>query len=62
MKVGDLVKITRHAIGVPRDTIGIITQSQISDAAKTHVVLMFVNRVGYPRERRWLARDLEVIQ
>ena len=58
MKVGDLVRITRVAIGVPKDTIGLITSIIVAESGiKYHTVQMC--RIETPR--RWLERDLEVL-
>lgn len=58
MKVGDLVRITRAGIGVPKDTIGLITSIIVAESGiKYHTVQMC--RIETPR--RWLERDLEVL-
>ena len=70
MKAGDLVKITRRAIGVPPGTIGLILKSAINvatnengrDSWVTHTVEMYrPGPKGEPMVRRWLEQDLEVI-
>ena len=67
MKVGNLVKINRAGIGVPAGTMGLIMESHAPAAAslielneQIHVVKLL--GPAHPRrERRYLARDLEVI-
>jgi len=70
MKAGDLVKITRRAIGVPPGTIGLILKSTMQSALNengldswvTHTVEMyFPNKLRLSKPRRWLEQDLEVI-
>ena len=67
MKVGNLVKINRAAIGVPAGTMGLIMESHAPGAdslrqlnEKIHTVKLL--GLAHPhRERRYLTRDLEVI-
>ena len=68
MKPGDLVKITRASIGVPRDTIGLILNTVEPEDAKLYDleyhVVQLVNPPSHsarPGTRRYLPRDLEVI-
>ena len=70
MKAGDLVKITRRAIGVPPGTIGLILKSDRTvltngtarDSWTTHTVEMYMPTSRGPfKTRRWLEKDLEVI-
>ena len=67
MKVGNLVKINRAGIGVPAGTMGLIMESHAPAAAslielneQIHVVKLLGIDARH-RERRYLARDLEVI-
>jgi hypothetical protein len=71
MKVGDLVKIRRAAIGVPVGTMGLIIASYDVSAdyairgysaamgEKIHILRLLGARPGH--NRRYLGRDLEVI-
>ena len=58
MKVGSLVRITRVSIGVPRDTIGLITSIAVSDSGFEYYMIQMC---GIEVPRRWIGRDLEVI-
>ena len=59
MTVGNLVRITRAGIGIPAGTLGLIVESlNVNDGIHIQVVKL----LGRPRcDRRYLARDLEVI-
>ena len=68
MKPGDLVKITRASVGVPRDTIGLILKTVEPEDAKLYdLEYHMVQLVNPPHDstllktRRYLPRDLEVI-
>ena len=64
MKAGDLVKITRRAIGVPPGTIGLILKTNIGvdmHSMKVHSVEMYMPAAQAVRTRIWLEKDLEVI-
>ena len=64
MKAGDLVKITRRAIGVPPGTIGLILKTNIGvemHSVKVHSVEMYMPAAQAVRTRIWLEKDLEVI-
>jgi hypothetical protein len=65
MKVGDLVKITRPSIGVPKDTLGLITAVTEPIAFNSQGRLFFVQLPEHPEwgamTRRYLRRDLELI-
>ena len=68
MKPGDLVKITRASIGVPRDTIGLILKTVEPEDAKLYDLEYHVVQLVNPphdstrlKTRRYLPRDLEVI-
>jgi len=60
---GDLVKITRASIGVPIGTIGLILYKTIVGTSTFPYYQYHVQMCGLrlPLTRRWLARDLEVI-
>ena len=58
MKVGDLVRITRRSIGVPKDAIGLALIRWKSDSG-CHVWEVMIN--GWQKSRRYLEMDLEVI-
>ena len=66
MKPGNLIRISRAAIGVPAGTLALIIKSDLperwvgdSDAARE--VIHTVQLLGLNRTRRFLSRDLEVI-
>jgi hypothetical protein len=63
MKIGDLVKMTKARIGVPRDTIGLITEyHHVAAPYQVFIVqLMKVHPKYGTRTIRRLARDMEVI-
>ena len=65
MQPGDLVKITRAAIGVPAGTMGLILSSHetrgdydTATGEKIHILQLIGNKSFH---RRYLGRDLEVI-
>ena len=64
MRAGDLVKVRRPQIGVPAGTLGLIVESydvrgdyDITLGEKIHILQL----IGKPLERRYLGRDLEVV-
>ena len=63
MKAGDLVKIIRPSLGIPRDTVGLVLNSEFADSGfryfKIHMFGVEVHMVG--KTRRYLGRDLEVV-
>ena len=64
MKAGDLVKITRRAIGVPPGTIGLILKTNIGvemHPLKVHSVEMYMPAAQAVKTRIWLEKDLELI-
>lgn len=65
MKPGDLVKITRPSIGVPKDTIGLITEHHRKTPLRDDLHLFVVQLTEHPeygtQTRRYLSRDLEVV-
>lgn len=68
MEKGDLVRIKRASIGVPMDTLALLTSLEWSRAlTKPRVVIYTVQILGpytskvLTRERRYLRRDLEVV-
>ena len=64
MKAGDLVKITRRAIGVPPGTIGLILKTNIGvemHSMKVHSVEMYMPAAQAVKTRIWLEKDLELI-
>jgi len=67
MKAGDLVKITRASLGVAYGRLGLIVKEWEPRAEafiRDGTVLYVVKLVGSPSipERRYLARDLEIIK
>ena len=65
MKPGDLVKITRPSIGVPKDSIGLITEHHRVADLQGDMHLFVVQLTEHPeygtQTRRYLSRDLEGI-
>ena len=68
MQAGDLVKITRASLGVAYGRLGLIVKEYDpragSRALRSDQMIYVVKLVGSPSipERRYLARDLEVIK
>ena len=67
MRAGDLVKITRASLGVAYGRLGLITREcdPRADAfIRDGESLYLVKLVGSPArpERRYLARDLEIVK
>ena len=61
MQPGDLVTITRASIGVSAGTIGFVVR-EYKGTTNCGSAIYDVNIVGRDRQRRYLARDLEVIK
>ncbi len=68
MTVGDLVKVTRAAIGVPVGTLGLIVASyetrgdyEITPGEKIHILQLVGGEYPWGQNRRYLSRDLEVV-
>jgi hypothetical protein len=66
VKPGDLVKMTKARIGVPRDSIGLITQCHRVATAHDDMYIFIVQLTKeHPkygtRTIRRLARDMEVV-
>ena len=63
MRAGDLVKVTRASIGVPKGSIGLIIKSHEPRAEtikhSLHEVQLYGVKLGC--NRRFLSRDLEVV-
>ena len=68
MTVGDLVKVTRASIGVPAGTLGLIMSSyetrgdyDTASGEKIHILQLIGGDFAWGQNRRYLGRDLEVI-
>jgi len=61
LKPGDLVKITRAGIGVPKDTVGLILQTLATGPDQRYDYYQVQLCNGESRVVRRLERDLEVI-
>ena len=71
MRAGDLVRIKRASIGVPMDTLGLVTaKKKLFDSAPDEGYNRHENEaiwevqmlyVGLYRTRRYMSRDLEVV-
>jgi len=66
MKIGDLVKITRVSIGVPKGSIGLIVDTTTTMPNANHMTFVIheIQLCGLPKRqggnRQYLERDLEV--
>ena len=68
MTIGDLVKVTRASIGVPVGTLGLIMASyetrgdyDTASGEKIHILQLIGSSFPWGQNRRYLGRDLEVI-
>ena len=62
MSVGDLVKVTRAAIGVPLNSMGLIVGSVTSDSSRGYYSVRLFSLPGLaPGHRRYMGCDLEII-
>lgn len=64
MRPGDLVKITRRSIGIPANTIGLITkvESETTSPAKLMYYSVLICRGDKKLvERRYLREDLRLV-
>ena len=63
MKVGNLVYIKRASIGVPQGTIGLILESHKPPGTSEEAIhlLHLIGTGTANHKRRYLSRDLEVI-
>ena len=57
VKAGNLVKITRASIGIPADTLALIT-----DFIEANDIEIWRVQLLSGRTRRYLKRDLEVVE
>jgi len=64
--IGKLVRITRASIGVPKGTLGLVTKrnlgSRAGDEPPWFVYEVLLCLPSKHRERRYLVRDLEVME
>jgi len=60
MKVGDLAKITRASVGVPADTLALITNFYPADSP--NAIEIWEVQLLSGRTRRYLKRDLEIVE
>ena len=62
MKVGDLVKVNRSSIGIPRGSVGLIVETKLTNHFTSKIQFHYVQLCGIKRSGlRYLERDLEVI-
>jgi hypothetical protein len=66
MSVGNLVRISRAAIGVPADSIALIIKSDLpaqwaGGLGPGREQIYTVQILGSNRSRRYLGRDLEIV-
>ena len=61
MQPGDLVRITRASIAVPKNTIGLLLEHHIRSADDDRDIDIWIVRLLNGRQRRYLTRDLEKI-
>ena len=67
MRAGDLVKITRASLGVAYGRLGLIVKEydpRAESLIREEQMIYVVKLVGSPArpERRYLARDLEIVK
>ena len=64
--IGKLVRITRASIGVPKGTLGLVVRKDrgvdASDECPWFVYKVLLCLPSDHRERRYLERDLEVVE
>ena len=64
--LGKLIRVTRASIGVPKGTLGLVTKrnlgSRAGDEAPWYVYEVLLCLPSKHRERRYLVRDLEVME
>ena len=68
MRPGDLVKVKRAAIGIPAGTLGLILSSyetrgdyDTAKGEKIHILQLIGADFPVSQKRRYLSRDLEVV-
>jgi len=63
MKAGDLVRIKRASIGIPMDTLGLLTKKEKVFSPEDPAAIWRVQMLGavHQRARRYMSRDLEVV-
>lgn len=66
MKPGNLVRITRATIGIPKGTVGLITKVESSFSMEVRMEKLvyysvLINIKDKPVERRYLREDLRLI-
>ena len=63
MKAGDLVRIKRASIGIPMDTLGLLTKKEKVFGPEDPAAIWRVQMLGAvkQRARRYMSRDLEVV-
>jgi len=61
MKVGDLVKTKRDALGFPLGSLGLILKETPSRVRAGRYKVYDVAMVGRQVRRRWVSTDLEVV-
>ncbi len=65
MKIGDLVKITRASIGIPRGSVALIINEYTIDYDEPSENSVFILQLVNPKKEMWqvrrTARDLELI-
>ena len=61
MKVGNLVKTRRAVIGFPGGSLGLILKETPSRAMPKRYKVYDVAMVGRQVRRRWVSKDLEVV-
>ena len=62
MRAGDLVRIKRASVGVPMDTLGLLTKKEKVFGPEDRAAIWEVQMLyaGKRRARRYMSRDLEV--
>ena len=62
MKAGNLVKIIRAGIGVPAGTLALITDFFPANIREEYAIEIWEVQLLSGRTRRYLKRDLEVVE
>ena len=63
MRAGDLVRIKRASIGIPMDTLGLLTKKEKVFGPEDRAAIWRVQMLGAvkQRARKYMSRDLEVL-
>ena len=62
MKTGDLVKVMRASIGIPRGAIGLIIEKKTGDSSVGYWTVKLVGGNVNGKTRRYLTQDLRRVK